>query len=160
MTTDTPAKPAYLGLLNALYIGESRAGVYLKAWADVCSDVELQRAIALVAARESTHGEVFRQRIERLGFSVREKEDPDGPERLRVYGDPAISDAEKIRYGRGETQTEDRPDPLASIEARVDDSMDQLTRVTMAWYIAEERDTVELLKGAYTDALARAGESG
>ena len=93
-------KPPYLGLLNRISIAERNAGRYLAAWAEMTPDPELARALGLVAARETTHGEVFRQRIERLGFTVREREDPTLAERLRVYGDPAVSDADKIRHGR------------------------------------------------------------
>ena len=68
-------KPPYLGLLNAISIAERNAGRYLKAWADVTPDPDLRRALSLVAARETTHGDVFRQRIERLGFSLLDKDD-------------------------------------------------------------------------------------
>ena len=98
--TETQVKPDYLGLLNAISLAESRAGVYLKAWADVTPDPALKQALTFVAARETTHGEVLRQRIERLGFALREREDPDFEERLRLYGDSALSDLEKIRHPR------------------------------------------------------------
>ena len=93
MSTDhaiEPAiKPPYLGLLNKISIAERNAGRYLKAWADVTPDPDLRRALSLVAARETTHGDVFRQRIERLGFSLLDKnDDPELAERLRVLGDP------------------------------------------------------------------------
>ena len=74
-------KPDYLGLLNRISLAERNAGIYLKAWADVTPDAGLRRALALVAARETTHAEVFRQRIERLGFSLIEHDDPELVER-------------------------------------------------------------------------------
>ena len=70
MTTEDPMEPPYLGLLNAISIAERNAGVYLTAWADMTSDPELKQALTLVAARETTHGEVFRPRIERLDERV------------------------------------------------------------------------------------------
>jgi hypothetical protein len=152
MTTETEAKPkpSYLGLLNAISIGESRAGLYLKAWADVTADPELRRCLNLVAERETTHGHVFRQRIERLGFTLRDREDPTFNEKLRVYGSPARSDLEKIRYGRSQDQGEGGADPLAAIEERArDESVDQLTRATLQWYVCEERDSGALLREQY-----------
>src|SRR5262249_47044488 len=119
MSTDHAAKPPYLGLLNAIAIAERNAGVYLRTWADTTPDPELGRALGLVAAREATHGEVFRQRIERLGFSLLDKDDPKVAERLRVYGDPALSDAEKIAAFRRSVDEEAATDAFfASLDER------------------------------------------
>jgi hypothetical protein len=151
MTTEDPTKPPYLGLLNAISIAERNAGVYLKTWADMTPDPELKRALGLVAARETTHGEVFRQRIERLGFSLLDTDDPKLAERLRVYGDPALSDAEKISaFRRGPAEEAGVDAFFASIDERVaDESMDALTRDTLRWYVHEERDSRALLRAAY-----------
>jgi rubrerythrin len=144
--TESAAKPRYLGLLNAISIGERNAGQYLKAWADVTRDPELKRALGLVAAREATHAEVFRQRIERLGFSVRDREDTGLAERLSVYGDPARSDLEKIQWFRREEAAPPGGDPFRAIDERIaDESVDPLTRDTLRWYVHEERDSLELL---------------
>jgi hypothetical protein len=166
MTTETVAKsdeagarPAYLGLLNAISIGERNAGVYLKAWADLTPDPELRRVLALVAARETTHGEVFRQRIERLGFSVRDKDDPGLRDRLTVYGDAGLSDAEKIRaFPRGPAWEERIDAIFSTIDAHVaDESVDALTRDTLRWYVHEERDSRDLLRAAYGRVEGGAG---
>ena len=150
MTTEDPIKPDYLGLLNSISLAESNAGRYLKAWADVTPDLELKHALCLVAARETTHGEVFRQRIERLGFSLLEKEDPRLVERVRVLGDPGRSDVEKIRARRRDVLDADVDRFLASIDERVaDESVDQLTRDTLRWYVHEERDSRALLRSVY-----------
>src|SRR5688572_12476556 len=61
MATETQARPDYLGMLNAISLAESRAGVYLTAWADVTPDPALKKALVFVAARETTHGAVFCQ---------------------------------------------------------------------------------------------------
>ena len=107
--------------------------MYLKAWADVTPDPELRRALSLVAARETTHGEVFRQRIERLGFSLLDKDDPRLAERLRVYSDPSRSDADKIgAFRRTPAQEAELDAFFASIDERVaDESVDALTRDTL-----------------------------
>jgi hypothetical protein len=162
---ETQAKPDYLGLLNAISLAESRAGVYLKAWADVTPDPALRQALAFVAARETTHGMVFCQRIERLGFALREREDPDFEGRLAVYGDPTISDFEKIRhprYGsRSENGESEGTDPFAGINARInDDAVDPLTRDTLRWFVAEERDSGALLREAYARVEAQANGHG
>ncbi len=148
MSSESAINPGYLGLLNAIRIAERNAGCYLKAWADVTPDPELRRALSLVAARETTHGEVFRQRIERLGFSLRDKEDTGLAERLRVYGDASLSDVEKVRFFP--RRDGDVDSFFASIDERVaDESVDPLTRDTLRWYVHEERDSRELLRAAY-----------
>ena len=40
-TTTMTEKPPYLGLLNAISLAESEAGVYLEAWANATDDEEL-----------------------------------------------------------------------------------------------------------------------
>ena len=151
MSTDEAAKPPYLGLLNAIAIAERNAGCYLRTWADTTPDQELKQALRLVAAREATHGEVFRQRIERLGFSLLDKDDPKLAERLRVYADPALSDAEKIGAFRRSPAEEAGVDQFfASLDERVaDESVDALTRDTLRWFVHEERDSRQLLRAAY-----------
>jgi hypothetical protein len=149
-TSSEQAKPDYLGLLNAISLAESNAGRYLQAWADVTPDADFKRALSFVAARETTHGEVFRQRIERLGFTLIEKDDPALAERCRVLGDAALSDVEKIRRRRSETSDAATDGFFASLDERVaDQSVDPLTRDTLRWYVHEERDSRALLRAAY-----------
>ena len=143
-------KPDYLGLLNRISLAERNAGVYLKAWADVTADAGLRRALELVAARETTHGEVFRQRIERLGFSVVEQEDTEATERARVYGDPARSDAEKVAAARRRAAQFNADEFFGQLDARAaDPSVDGLTRDTLRWFVHEERDSRALLWAEY-----------
>src|ERR1700750_282298 len=110
MKTTPATKPKYLGLLNAISNGESAAGVYLEAWADVTPNPDLACTLRLVAARERSHGEVFCRRIAELGYSLRKKSDPRGAAQLARLADPAISDLEKIPP-RGEGSS----DPFAEI---------------------------------------------
>ncbi|MHB8575417.1 MAG: hypothetical protein ACYDCQ_08805 [Dehalococcoidia bacterium] len=150
MTTATRTKPEYLGLLNRISVAESRAGVYLKAWADVTPEPELREALHFVAARETSHGAVFCQLISRLGFCVEETADPKFAEQQRLYGDPTISDAEKVRYGRYGREEGAIERALAAIDERCnDESVDALTRDTLRWYVHEERDSGELLRPIY-----------
>jgi rubrerythrin len=151
-------KPDYLGLLNRISLAERNAGIYLKAWADVTPDAGLRRALALVAARETTHAEVFRQRIERLGFSLIEHDDPEAVERTRVYGDAARSDAEKVAAARRRAAQFDAEEFFRSIDQRVaDESVDSLTRDTLRWFVGEERDSRALLSVEYERIEAMAG---
>ena len=159
MDTEEANKPPYLALLNRISIAERNAGVYLTAWAKATQDPEFARVLALVAARETTHGEVFRQRIERLGFSLRDHDDPALVERLRVYRDPELTDADKIRAFRRTPEGEAAVDDFfASVDAlTMDDSVDPLTRDTLRWYVHEERDSRELLRAAYACVDAELG---
>jgi Mn-containing catalase len=152
-------KPPYLGLLNRISIAERNAGIYLAAWADMTPDPDLARVLRLVAARETAHGEVFRQRIERLGLSLRDHDDPVLADRLRVYRDPELTDADKIRAFRRTPEGEAAVDEFfASVDAMaLDDSVDPLTRDTLRWYVHEERDSRELLKAAYARVEAALG---
>jgi hypothetical protein len=71
------------------------------------------------------------------------RDDPALAERLRVLGDPALSDAEKIRSYRRDAASEAGVDTFfASLDDKVaDESVDALTRDTLRWYVHEERDS-------------------
>ncbi len=45
-------KPSYLGLLNAIAVGESQAHCYLSAWIGETNDVDVKATLSTVAARE------------------------------------------------------------------------------------------------------------
>ena len=47
--TETTTKPPYLGLLNAISLGETEAGVYLEAWANASDDEDLACTLRFVA---------------------------------------------------------------------------------------------------------------
>ena len=160
MTTDAPAKskPGYLGLLNAISLGESRAGVYLNAWADVTPDSELAACLRLVAARETNHGETFCRRIREMGFDVLERPDPNYEETLARLGSRDLTDAEKIKRQDGEGGE----DPFKGIEEQIAQGIfDPLTERMLTWYIGEERDSGDILREAYAKVRAKGnGASG
>jgi hypothetical protein len=163
MTTATqaPTRPEYLDLLNRISVAESRAGVYLKAWADVTPDAELRKALSFVAGRETSHGVVFCQLIDRLGCTLEERDDPKFAEQVRIYGDPAISDGEKIRYGRYGREEGAIERALASLDERAnDESVDPLTRDTLRWYVHEERDSGAVLREVYARVESSSGGNG
>jgi len=153
METATVQKPKYLGLLNAISNAESAAGVYLTAWAEVTPDPDLACTLRLVAARESSHGEVFCRRIAELGFELRKKSDPKGYEILAKLANPNISDLEKIG------DREDREtDPFGDIRRRIaEGEFDPMTANLMTWYIAEEIDSGRRLREVYDCVRERAG---
>jgi hypothetical protein len=149
-------KPRYLGLLNAISLGETNAGIYLRAWADATSDEDLACTLRLVAARETSHGELFCRRLCELGYELRQRPDPEGAARVAKYANPKISDVEKI--GRARSEVED--DPFGEIEEKLKEGFyDPMTANLLSWYICEERDSAKHLRACYAKVRAKAGES-
>ena len=154
METATTQKPKYLGLLNAISNGESAAGVYLEAWADVTPNADLACTLRLVAARERSHGEVFCRRIAELGYSLRKKVDPKGAETLAKLANPNISDLDKIG---DRTRDDGDGDFFGDIRRRIaEGEFDPMTANLMTWYIAEEIDSGRRLREAY-DCVRQGG---
>jgi hypothetical protein len=146
-------KPPYLGLLNTISLAETGAGHYLRAWADATPDEDLACTLRFVAARETSHGEVFCRRIAELGYDLRRKPDPASAKRAAKLADPAISDLEKV----GEEREEER-DPFRDINRQLaDGNFDPMTANLMKWYIAEEIDSGRRLREAYACVRERAG---
>jgi hypothetical protein len=151
----TLEKPSYLGLLNAISLAESAAGVYLEAWANVTPNEDLACVLRLVAARERSHGEVFCRRIAELGYSLRQKANPRDAEQLAKLANPNISDLEKIPAARDE-----EADPFKEIRRRISEGeFDPMTANLMTWYIAEEKDSGRRLREAY-DCVRDMGRKG
>ena len=146
-TTATAAKPAYLGLLNAISLAESHAGQYLEAWANVTPDDDLACTLRLVAARERSHGDVFCRRLAELGYSLRQKRDPRAYEQLAKYADPNISDLDKVGPERGNGEVRDAFREIR--EKMADGFYDPMTCNLLGWYIAEEEDSGRRLREAY-----------
>jgi hypothetical protein len=156
MQTSTMNKPAYLGLLNAISLAETHAGVYLRAWADATKDEDLACTLRLVAARETSHGILFCRMLSELGYELRQKPDPEAAERIAKYANPKISDLEKIGKARA---TLEGKDPFAEIEAKMAEGFyDPVTCNMLSWYICEERDSGKKLRAAYDCVRAKAGE--
>ncbi|MFI4975473.1 MAG: ferritin family protein [Caulobacterales bacterium] len=152
-SADTMQKPSYLGLLNAISLAESAAGVYLEAWANVTPNEDLACCLRLVAARERSHGEVFCRRIAELGYTLKPKADPRGAAQLAKLANPNISDLEKVGPER-----EEEADPFGEIRRRMaEGEFDQMTVNLMNWYIAEEKDSGKRLREAYACVREMAG---
>ena len=137
-------KPPYLGLLNAISLAETSAGHYLRAWADATPDEDLACTLRFVAARETSHGEVFCRRIAELGYELRHKPDPAAGKRLAKLANPTIGDLDKIGDEREEA------DPFRDIKRQLAAGhYDPMTANLLTWYIAEEGDSGRRLREAY-----------
>jgi hypothetical protein len=151
--TTAAEKPAYLGLLNAISLAETEAGHYLEAWANATDDAELAGTLKLVAARETSHGQLFCRLISELGYELRQKPDPKAAERLARFANPKISDCEKVGPER-----EPAGDTFADIKkAMADGVYDPVTCNMMQWYICEEEDSGRRLRDVYAKVRAKAG---
>jgi rubrerythrin len=148
-------KPSYLGLLNAIAVAESRAHTYLSAWLDRTADPAVRQVLATVAAREGEHGMSFAKRINELGYSVREKDDP-GFEKRTAIATSDRTDLEKMEaLGLDRLDTGTKPDLFDDVFK--DHSIDIATGELLGRYIAEERDSARLLRCCYEQLKARPG---
>jgi hypothetical protein len=151
--TQTAEKPSYLGLLNAISLAETEAGHYLTAWANATDDEELACTLRLVAARETSHGELLCRRLSELGYDLRQKADPKAAARLARYANPKISDCEKVGPER-----EEAGDPFGAIrEGIAAGAYDAMTCNMLQWYINEEADSGARLREVYAKVRAKAG---
>ena len=151
--TQTAEKPSYLGLLNAISLAETEAGHYLTAWANATDDEELACTLRLVAARETSHGDLFCRRLSELGYDLRQKADPKAAARLARYANPKISDCEKVGPER-----EEAGDPFGNIrEGIAAGTYDTMTCNMLQWYINEEADSGARLRDVYAKVRAKAG---
>ena len=150
--TETTTKPAYLGLLNAISLAESEAGVYLEAWANATDDADLAGTLRLVAARETSHGELFCRRLNELGYDLRPKPDPKAAARLARYANPKVPDCEKVGPERepGDTFADIRKNIAAG-------AYDTMTCNLLQWYVNEEDDSGRRLREAYAKVRDKAG---
>lgn len=157
MTTNEGTTPHYLELLNTIALAERRAGVFLQAWADATPDANLRACLSLVAARETSHYQVFQRRIEELGYTLAEQEDPDFHERLRINGSD-MPDIQKIRWQQARQQRQS-PTLRERYETAIsEETIDQLTRSLLRWFADEEADSRCLLTEAYSAVEAQAGQ--
>jgi rubrerythrin len=149
-----PEKPSYLGLLNAIALGEGRAHRYLSVWADKTDDPEVRKAIRTVAIREGEHSLAFEKRLCELGFEVQDRPDPNFEKTLDLLSS-SKSDLEKFEglgYGREGGNAED---PFTRMFE--DTSLDIQTSELLGRYIAEERDSGRILRACYQQLREREG---
>lgn len=137
-----PDKPSYIGMLNAIAVGETVAGQAFTEWADTTSDKRLQKTLRLVAMRESEHGLAFQKRLMELGYEMRMPETAGDSEFEKVIrskrSDVSKLRALKLHKGPGDTDVFDG--------MFRDKTIDPVTGGLLGRYIAEERDTLWKLK--------------
>ena len=149
------SKPQYIDLLNDIRLQESRAGVYLEAWANKTTNKALKECLSFVAAREYSHGDIFERRVKELGSEPEEIEDPEFDEKVRVVTSE-ISDAEKIAWLKEARLRQPSPTVRERYEAATDDeSVDPLTRSLLRWFADVEADSRDLMADAYARVDAK-----
>jgi hypothetical protein len=150
-------KPSYLGLLNAIAVGEAQAHEYLSAWIATTTNPDVKAVLSTVAAREGEHGMAFSKRLDELGYGVRRKDDDGTFAKLMAIAGSSRTDLEKMeKLGLGRLDTGDKPDFFDKVFT--DHSIDIKTGELLGRYIAEERDSGRLLASCYR-ALKAAGEA-
>ncbi len=141
--------PEYIELLNDIRLQETRAGIFLKAWADKTPNADLKGCLSMVAERETSHGDIFERRIRELGYSAYEKEDPMFAKRLRVASSD-MTDVEKIAWMREAQSRAPKPTVRERYEAaEEDESVDQLTRSLIQWFKGVEDDSGAYMRQVY-----------
>jgi rubrerythrin len=149
-------KPSYLGLLNAIALGEGRAHQYLSCWAAKTTDPDVRKVLQTVAIREGEHSHAFTKRLCELGYGVLDRPDPTFQKNMEI-ANADCSDLEKFEalgYGK-------REEPENVFKGVFDDtSIDTRTGELLGRYIAEEHDSGRMLRGCYQALKERAGKSG
>ena len=143
------SKAEYVELLNDIQVQEYGAGEYLRAWADKTQDPGLKSCLTLVAARETSHGDIFERRVRELGGKPKTTRDSYFAERMEVLGGD-ISDAEKIKCVKEAAEKMAKPTVRERYEtATVDESVDPLTRSLLRWFTDVENDSGAQMRGEY-----------
>jgi hypothetical protein len=141
-------KPSYLGLLNAIAVGERDAGAYLAAWAEVTPSDDVRRVIHSIALRESEHSLAFEKRIDELGYSVIPRPDPEHEERMAIAASTTLTDREKFeRLGLTRPPEAGRADVFDRFFENKD--LDAVTGGLLGRYVAEERDSGRRFAACY-----------
>ena len=146
------SKPTYLGLLNAVAVGELGGEALFNAWAAVTPSEDVRGVLQTVALREAEHARSFAKRIDELGYSVRPKDDPGLPGRIATAKSKKLSDRQKFeKFGL----TYDREGPDIFTRFFDDMTIDIQTGELLGRYLSEERDTGRRLKACYAESARR-----
>ncbi|HJP40906.1 MAG TPA: hypothetical protein QGF35_04295 [Dehalococcoidia bacterium] len=153
MANDTGSRPDHIRTMNSISLAETDAGRYLSAWADVTTDEGLRASLRIIAARETSHGDVLERRLNELGYDLEPRPKPEWEERFKKYSSAEVSDLEKV----GPAGSIPDGDLFGDLEKNVNEGdYDPLSELLMRWYIAEERDSADIARAAY----ARVREKG
>jgi hypothetical protein len=145
-------KPSYLGLLNAIAVGELGGEALFDAWAATTSDPDVRCVLHTVALREGEHARAFAKRIDELGYRVLDRPDPTLQSRIDVARSRTMSDCEKFGTLGFDKDPGKGPDIFATFFD--DTTMDVQTGELMGRYVAEERDTGRRLRACHAALMA------
>lgn len=144
--------PSYLGLLNAIAIGEAEAECYLNAWADTTPRDDVRQVLRTIALREGEHGKAFAKRICELGYSVRPKDNPRAADTMAIASSTSLTDREKFEKLQLANDPGEGPDVFARFFE--DQTIDIQTGALLGRYIAEERDSGRMFRACYAQLCA------
>ena len=146
------SKPSYLGLLNAIALGEADGHRLFVAWAEATTNEKLRRVLTVVSIREAEHAAAFTKRISELGFKVRDRRSKPLQNTVDVARSD-LSDKKKFKKILGVSRNAPSEDRFS--ELFKDTSMDPITSALLGRYIAEERDSGRLLRTAHAKLLKK-----
>ena len=142
-------EPEYLDLLNTICLGEGRSGVYLKAWSDKTENPALKKCLDLVAARETSNHDMFKRRIEELGFELQMEVPAHFGERMQVATSD-MTDSEKIKSLEEIQQRQPASTTRERYTAAMEDeAVDPLTRSMLHYWRDVQADSGKLRREAY-----------
>jgi hypothetical protein len=146
-------KPSYIGLLNAIAVGETQAECYLNAWAGMTPDDGVRQVLTTIALREGEHGKAFAKRMCELGYSVLERDQDKAAERLGIAESTSLTDREKFeKLGLNTLADDSKPDVFTAMFN--DKTIDIQTGALLGRYIAEERDSGRMFQDCYSQLCA------
>jgi len=152
-------KPSYIGLLNAIAVGESQAECYLTAWAGATPSDDVRQVLTTIALREGEHGKAFAKRMCELGYSVLERDQDKAAERMAIAASTTLNDREKFeKLGLTTPVDDSKPDIFSSMFN--DRSIDIQTGALLGRYIAEERDSGRMFQDCYSQLCAAEANGG
>ena len=141
-------KPSYLGLLNAIAVGERGGEELFEAWASASPNDDVRAVLTTVALREGEHARQFAKRINELGYSVIPKEDAGLPSRVALVSRTDLTDCEKFEQLGFTGAPKGDTDIFSNFFSDI--TMDVKTGELMGRYVAEERDTGRKLLSCYS----------
>ena len=140
-------KPSYLGLLNAIAVGERNGAELFNCWSATTTNDEVRAVLHTVALREAEHALAFEKRIDELGYGLICKEEPGHADRMCVAASTTMSDRQKVEQLKLLRSKDNPRDVFDSMFENKD--LDPQTGGLLGRYIAEERNTGRLLAGCY-----------
>jgi hypothetical protein len=149
-------KPSYIGLLNAIAVGEGQAECYLEAWASTTASDDVRHVLTTVAIREGEHSKAFTKRLCELGYSVRPRDEEQAAARMAIACSTELTDREKFeKLGLTTLVDETKPDFFSTMFN--DRTIDIQTGALLGRYIAEERDSGRMFRACYGELCEAEG---